>query len=144
MIRLKTQFMVADGSRSRWVERSAATGDLVTIEETEAEAGKPKRGPPGVVFDGATGRGAGVRERSDFVERNRERFAKALAGELNARAAKGTLDRLVVVAPSRTLRAILSGMSEQAQERLKGALAKDLTKTPDHELVRWLGHFEHE
>lgn len=141
--RLQTLFVIADGSRARWVKRSAATGDLVTVNELKADPLRaPPHGPPGVVFDSQTGRGSGLRDRSEPARRGRARFARELAQGLNALASERGMGRLVVIAPARTLREVLDGLSEEAQPKLAGTLAKDLTKVADHDLTPWLNRFE--
>ena len=64
----------------------------------------------------------------------KEKFAGHVARELNQAAAKGAFEELVLVAPPHSLKAIEGGLDTTTRARLVGSLAKDLVKTPDHEL----------
>ena len=137
----RIQFVVADGARARWVRRSETADDFVTINESKAE---PKDGgePQGVVFTGTSGRRANVAERQGAVREHREAFAREVADEINTRAAEGAFERLAIVAPARTLNAITEHLTTAASALLVKTLAKDLSKTPDHEIGTWLRPME--
>jgi protein required for attachment to host cells len=138
---LRTRFVIADGSRARWVSRSERADDFVTMKELKAAsiaAGEPE----GVVFEGGSGQRFNVEEKSDAVRMRHLRFAQEVADAINAEAAEREFDRLAVVAPARVLGAIRQRLSATANARLAKTLAKDLTKTPDHELGAWLRNLE--
>ena len=139
---LRTQFVIADGSRARWVRRSDHANDFVTTRDVEAEE-RPDGEPQGVVFEGSTRQRFSIPESNQAVLEHRARFARQLAEEINAAAAQDQFDRLVVVAPGRTLSEITRRLSQPATTRLARTLTKDLTKTPDHELMTWLRPLEH-
>ena len=138
---LKTQFVVADGARARWVKRSDRANDFVTEREIEAEP-LPSGQPKGVVYESSAGRPFNVEERHDAVRQHHERFACKIAEVINAQAATEPLERLAVVAPSRVLSVINRRLSGVASAKLAKTLAKDLTKVPDHELGTWLRDLE--
>jgi protein required for attachment to host cells len=139
---LKIQFVVADGSRARWVRRSEeAADDFTTTREMKAEhreAGHPQ----GVVFESFGSQRFSVEEADEAVRRHREVFARAVAEEINTEATRNAFERLAIVAPSHTLAAITEHLNAAAKTRLVHTLAKDLGKTPDHELGGWLRHLE--
>lgn len=139
---LKTLFVIADGSRARWVQRSdSANDDFSTSREmksTHHHVGHPQ----GVVFEGSTGQRFGVEEADEAVRRHREAFARDVAEAINLEAAKDAFERLVIVAPTHTLAAITGHLGAPAHARLIKTLAKDLGKTPDHELGDWLRSLE--
>jgi len=141
---LRTQFVIADGARARWVLHSDETHDFVTVRELKSDAGPPAAGPAGVVFENSSGRGSGVRELQDASQRRREHFAVEVAAALDQEAAKDGFQRLALVAPSRMLNAIRERLSGPARAKLAACLAKDLTKVPDHELGPWLRELEFE
>lgn len=139
---LKTQFVIADGARARWVRRSDHANDFVTTEDLKAEE-RAHGEPQGVVFESAARQRFTVPESDHAVKEHRARFAREVADGINAAAVNGGFDRLVVVAPDRTLSEITQHLSTAAKAKLAGTLAKDLTKTPDHDLATWLRPLEH-
>jgi protein required for attachment to host cells len=138
---LKTQFVIADGSRARWVNRSDRADDFVTSMELKAEHVHHGE-PTGVVFESSSGQRFNLEERSQAERRHHIRFAEDVAESINAAAAKGELSRLAIVAGPRMLNAISQRLSVKAKAKLASTLPKDLTKTPDHELGRWLKPLE--
>jgi protein required for attachment to host cells len=138
---LKTQFIIADGSRARWVHRSDRADDFVT--KTEITATERVRGhPQGVIFEGSQGRRFSVAERGGAVRHHRELFAQRIADLINSQASDRALERLAIVAPARQLNAIKERLSTTASAKLAKTLAKDLVRAPDHELGTWLRHLE--
>jgi protein required for attachment to host cells len=138
---LKIQFVVADGSRARWVTRSETADDFKTDSEMHGDK-KAAGHPQGAVFDSSTGRPSAVEPRDDAVRYHDESFAREVADALNTQAAAGAFERLALVAPSHTLNAIAEHLNTGAKAKLINTLAKDLTKTPDHELGHWLRTLE--
>lgn len=134
------QFVIADGSRARWVRRSERAEDFVTVRELKAQPPTPGE-PDGVVF-GPSGQRFNVGEKDAAMQRLRTRFAEDLAEALDAEAGMDPAGRFVVVAPERMLQAIKARLSGPVRSRIVHTLAKDLTKTPDHELGRWLEPLE--
>ena len=137
---LKIQFVVADGARARWVKRSEVADDFVTVRELHAEH-KAGGHPQGVVF-GSEGQRFSVQEGDAAVKKHHEAFARQVADTLNHEAAAGAFERLAIVAPAHTLTAIAEHLNTGAKAKLVNTLAKDLSKTPDHELGQWLRHLE--
>ena len=134
---LKTQFVIADGSRARWVHRTEAN-DFVTERELNAGHGGHKSGGS-VSVHAPSGHTFRVDQRTSAAREVRVRFAHEVADAISAQAAQGAFDRLALVAPPRILSAIRDRMSVGASAKLARTLAKDLTKAPDHELGAWLG-----
>jgi protein required for attachment to host cells len=138
---LKTLFVIADGARARWVRRSETANDFVTLKELAA--GPRTQGhPQGASFDSHTGRPTNIEPRKDIARAQKAQFAAEIADVINADTATDGLDRLVVVAPARVQADIRQRLSGPASAKLAATLAKDLTKTPDHELMGWLSSLE--
>jgi len=139
---LRTQFVIADGGRARWVRRSERADDFVTVKELKADKVEFAGGAPGAVFESSTSRSSGLGEPGKLAKEQGAVFAAELAEALNADAERDAFDRFVLVAPARILSAIGKGLSGPAKARLANSLAKDLTKVPDHELGQWLRPLE--
>lgn len=131
-------FVIADGGHARFV-RPATDNALHTFEAVNSATVHKKdhdlvSDRPGRSFEsGSTGRHAYV-PRTDPHELAKERFAQAVARRVNEDAAADEFNELVVVAPAHMLSELLDGLDLPANVKLLGNLAKDLVKTPDHEL----------
>lgn len=131
---LKTRFVLANGGHAKWLERE--DHHFVTIDEIEAHA-RPSPHPTATVHEshGPGRHGAGER---DLAHQARSDFGSEIARRLNRQAAQGEFQRLALVAPAEVLSAIRHGLLPSVREAVVGELAKDLTKTPVHELGAWL------
>ena len=138
---LKIQFVIADGARARWIRRSENADDFVTSKETTAKSHSSGH-PEGAVSEGTMGRRSIVEKSQGPAGEHREAFAREVADMINAEAAQGAFDRLAIVAPARTLSAITHHLTKVASALLVKTLAKDLSKTPDHEIGAWLRPLE--
>jgi protein required for attachment to host cells len=136
-------FVLADGARARLVQRSADTGAFVTVREIdgggeiEATRAWAKSHPPGRSMESSTGRRAGVGS-EDPYRQVKEAFMATVASAAKEMAA--TREGVVLVAPERLL-PVLRGEFDHGPKVIN-VLAKDLTKTPDHELPNWLNALE--
>lgn len=133
MHRERTHYLIADGGRARWVVRQPGETDLRTVREVQA-SGAHDGAHAGAA--GPTGRSSPPREGA--AERTRRAFAGQAAGLAAEETAAGRCNRLVLVAPSRMLPLIREQLPQTARAKVVGELARDLTKTQDHDLRRWL------
>ena len=92
---------------------------------------------PGRVLDRASGRHSAV-EQSDWHELEEAEFARTVATALNERTAAGDVDKIIIVAPPRTLAELRTSFSETVRGRVIAEHHKDLTKHPVHEIERML------
>jgi protein required for attachment to host cells len=76
---------------------------------------------------------------SDAHREEKRRFADELAELLNTAARMKSYDRLVLVAPAKTLGDLRQALDKEAASKVDGELSKDLTPIPDHELAEHLG-----
>jgi protein required for attachment to host cells len=130
--------VIADGEHVRFVRPAAdnalhseAALDSVTAHKRAADLGSDH---PGASFHTGSSVHHGLAPRHDPHDLEKEKFAHAIAQQLNARAADGAFDELVVVAPSYILNAIRAALDTSTAARVVGTLSKDLVKTPDDEL----------
>lgn len=131
----RTLIVVADGSRARFFEPSEDLRKLVPSEHgemTAAEARRPVRDivtdKPGRGFSSARG---GVRHAfeppHDIHKLQKHNFTVRLAEVLDKACADKQFDRLVLVAPSRSLGELRSVLSARVKKAVSHEVAKDLT-----------------
>lgn len=133
--------MLSPIARARWVRRSGNADDFVTPKEAKADP-RTMGHPEGVVIEGTTGRRFTVEESQGAARQFREALAREVADPINAEAVQGALERLAIVALARTLSAITHHLTKIASGLLAKTLAKNLRKTPDHEIGAWLRPLE--
>lgn len=131
-------FILADGAHARFVKRNRDTGAFLTVRELdgshrlknlrrELRAGPP----PGRSHESGSPARHGV-GREDYARQAKEAFVADVAREAAEFADVG--GAVVVVAPAR----LVSALRDELGAKVAAVLNKDLVKTPDHELGRWL------
>ena len=88
----------------------------------------------GRAFESGSAARHAYRPRTDPHELAKERFTQSVARRINEEFAADAFNELVVVAPSQVLGELTFGLDTTTRSKLMGSLAKDLVKTPDHEL----------
>jgi protein required for attachment to host cells len=134
----RTHYLIADGARARMVTRKPGEQDLSTLTEIAAEREHAHAREGGAVFQRMGPGRSTPGEGSEVINRKRADFAGELAAMLGKEADKGAFDRLVLVAPARMLGLLQDRLPPSAKAKVTGTLARDLTKTPVHDLHRWL------
>ena len=131
-------FVLADGAHARFVKRNAKTGAFVTVRELDGSRKlkslrrELRSGPAaGTSHESSSPTRHGV-GREDYLRQAKEAFVAEVAREAADFAT--AKDALVVVAPAR----LVSALREELGSRVAASLTKDLIKTPDAELGRWL------
>ncbi|MCW3474219.1 host attachment protein [Limobrevibacterium gyesilva] len=130
---------IADGEHARVVAPTAVRHqfatriaiDSVTAHKRAAELGGDR---PGRVFESATTARHAVVPKNDPHELAKRKFVSEVARTLNEHAQQNAFDRLVLVAPSRTLHDLREELGPQAAAKVVGMVAKDLTGVKDNEL----------
>lgn len=141
----KLLFVLADGGRVRFVERSPSNGHFVTFEEIDRTAAlsqlrtELRSSPLARTHASASPRRSAV-GRHDYIRPAKEAFMADVAERAVVLVRERRLDGIFLAAPPQLigpLRACFDGAAPVA-----GAIRKDLTKAPDHELGAWLnaGH----
>lgn len=134
-------FVLADGSRARFLTRRAeAPGYDVIAEYESPEAHLPTRelisDRPGRQQESANAAHHAVESQTDPHRERKQAFAEQIAGRLNAAAAEGAFDELVLYAAPRTLADLRAALDEHSRAKVKAEFPKDLTKIPLAELPR--------
>ncbi len=140
----RSWIVIADGAQARILENQGPGKGLVRLPEEDMQKTLPPSrdiaaDKPGRSHDRmGPGRHA-MEPPTDAHREEKRRFADLLAGHINDAAQKRSYDRLVLVAPPKTLGDLRQALSKEAASKLDGELSKDLTKVPDHELAGHLG-----
>ena len=141
---VKSWIVIADGARARIFANDGPGKGLIPLPaETAEHSHKPSReidaDRPGRTHDRlGPGRHA-MEPPSDAHRTEKRRFAEALAARLNSKGQAGSYDRLILVAPAKTLGDLRSTLSKETLAKVSGELPKDLTHIAEQELPAHLG-----
>lgn len=141
---VRSWIVIADGAQARILENTGPGRGLTPLPaESMRTTLHPSReiytDRPGRTFDSA-GQGRHAKEAPTDPHRDeKRRFAADLADHLNAAALNHSYDRLILVAPPKTLGDLRQALSKEAATKISGELPKDLTPIADGDLPRHLG-----
>ena len=131
-------FLIADGEHARFVVadadnvlRTVRSFDSASAHLASHDLGSDR---PGRDYESATTGSHGEVPRHDPHQLEKTKFAYFVADELGVTAREGAFDRLVLVAPTHCLNDIAGALDAHTATMVIGRLAKDLIRTPDHEL----------
>ena len=136
----KTWYAIADGGRACFVEKNSETGaydtlrefDSAKIHSTTRDLGAER---PGRGHESANSAHHAVEPRTDLHDVEKQRFVAEVAAGLNAAAAEGAFERLVLVAPAHALSELKAALDAATTAKVAGELQKDLAKTPNADLA---------
>ncbi|MGD1879033.1 MAG: host attachment protein [Kiloniellaceae bacterium] len=135
----RSWIVIADGAQARILENTGPGKGLTPLPAEERHQDlRPSRDinadRPGRTHDRmGPGRHA-MEPPSDPHREEKRHFATELAGRLNAAAQKQSYDRLVLVAPAKTLGDLRQALSKEAAAKVEGELSKDLIQIADQDL----------
>lgn len=135
-----TYVVVCDGEKALFF-RNNGFADIPKLElEREVVQDNPpdrEQGSdqPGRAFSSASTHRSAMDE-TDFHQLEQDRFAAQMAEMLKKRALNNEFDRLIVVAPPRTLGEMRKHYHKQVEQRLIGEIGKDLTGHPVVEIEK--------
>lgn len=134
----KLWIVIADGEHARLVapreDRALETKQRFDSEHAHQRDSDLLSDRAGRVHESAAVARHGVALRTDPHDAEKARFAKAIGRWIRDAERRGAFEELVVVAPSHVLADIESEFDRPVAERLRGTLARDLTRVPDDEL----------
>jgi protein required for attachment to host cells len=141
---IRTWIVVADGARARFlVNEGPGKGLREALPEESGAPPPPTRDlgtdRPGRVFESADSSRHAMEPRVDWHRFEKQRFARSVAQVIDRGATERAFDRLVLIAPPRTLGDLRAVLGHASREAVHGEVAKDLTKVPVHDLP---GHLE--
>ncbi len=141
---IRTWILVADGARARFLLNQGpgkgleipAMPELSTGHAPTREVGTDR---PGRVHDRmGPGRHA-MAPRVDWHQFEKSEFARRVATTLNKAAGRNDFDRLVLVAPPKTLGSLRAALDKAAAAKVTAELPKDLTHVSVDVLPNHLG-----
>ena len=149
--RRNLMIVIADGEHVRFVRpgsgrtlRTERTIDSIAAHRRSSDLGSDR---PGASYHSGSTAHHAFLPRHEPHALEREQFADAVAGLIKSGSGADGFDDLVLAAPPRILAAIRKALDPETDARVIGALAKDLVKTPDHELwthfAEWVGPPRH-
>jgi protein required for attachment to host cells len=130
--------VVADGRKMLFFrnEGDAAYPNLV-VERVREQDNPPNRDQatdgPGTSFS-SVGNGRSSYEETDFHQLEEDRFAAETADRLRKRALANDFEKLIIIAPPRTLGELRKHYHKEVSDRLIAELDKDLTGHPVKEI----------
>lgn len=130
--------VVADGRKMLFFrnEGDAAYPNLI-VERVREQDNPPDReqssDAPGSAF-ASNGSGRSSYEETDFHQLEEDRFAAETAERLRKRALNNNFEKLIVIAPPRTLGELRKHYHKEVSGRLIAELDKDLTRHPVREI----------
>lgn len=134
--------VVADGRKMLFFRNEGDAQHLNLVVERVREQDNPSDGEqstdrPGRSFS-SVGPGRSAYEETDFHQLEEDRFAADTAELLRKRALNNDFEKLIVVAPPRTLGELRKHYHKEVAARLTGELDKDLTGHPVPEIEQVL------
>ena len=138
-----TWILVADGARARvLMNRGIGKGLQPAIDGEMAHALPPTRelgtDRPGRTQQRGTGGRHAIQPHVDWHRFEKEKFSREMAALLDAAAERGAFDRLVLIAPPRTLGDLRAALGAKARGKLHAEMDKDLTHVALHDLPGYL------
>ena len=126
-----TAVLVADGRKMLFLRNEGDSEHLNLVVERAEEHADASTADQGTDRPGRTqsqvGPGRNAYEKADFHQIEEDRFAAEAADMLKRRALANEFEKLVVVAPPRTLGELRKHYHKAVSNRLVGELDKDLT-----------------
>lgn len=140
---IRTYILIADGGRARILLSEGRNKPLTEVTGSDLRHdAKPDQDlssdRPGRVHELANVSRHAI-ERDDLHRREKERFAQALAEDLEKRFSNSEYDRLAIAAAPETLGVIRSALSDKVRAVILAEVAKDLTKIPNPQVRLHLG-----
>jgi protein required for attachment to host cells len=138
----KTLYIIADGGRVRYVERTGP-GQFSTFRKfvsahMHAKASELARDRPGRVRESVGTTRHAIAAKIDPRDKVETAFIRAIAEDLREDGTIGGFDNLVLIAPGKLQNVFYASLSPALAARLVKCIDKDLTKVPDGDLYRHL------
>ena len=141
----KTLYLIADGGRVRYVERTGP-GHFNTFRKfvsahIHEKASELLRDHPARVQESATTTRHGIERKINPRDKIEQKFIQEVAADLRDDKTIGGFDNVVIVAPPKLLSVLRESLPQAFVSKLVDSIDKDLTKIPDGDLYRHLPVF---
>lgn len=145
MARTRTWIVVADTSGARLFQQPRPGAALEPAEPAEMTPAPiaDYADRPGRVHERHGDSRHGMEPKTDAQTVQRDAFAGEIADALNRAAEAHAYDALIVAAPPALLGALRKRLADNASDRIKAELDKNLTQSSVHELPAHLQEFLH-
>lgn len=133
--------LVGDGEKALFFRNKGDAAHVNLVVERVLEQNNPATREQGVDQPGrsvAAGSPRSAVEQTDWHQLAEDRFAKDIAEALYRRAHANQFDKLIVVAPPRTLGELRKAFHKEVSDRITGEVPKELTSHPVHEIEKVL------
>jgi protein required for attachment to host cells len=133
-----TLILLADGQKFVLLRNAGSFGKPVLVYEGGGEKENPSTQAQGTDQPGRIAGYAGARsamEQTDFHQLEEDRFAGDVADLLERLAGAGDFEKLIVVAPPRTMANLRTQFGREVSSRIIAEIAKDLTRHPVEEVA---------
>ena len=137
---VRTWILIADAGRARVLQNMGPGKGTTAVDGLASESALPSStneivaDRQGRSFESTGSTRHPMEPRTDPREQMKRSYLEMLADQLDGKLQAGAFDRLVVVAPPQALGILRAAFSDRVKSAVSGELAKDLTKTPDHDL----------
>lgn len=137
---VRTWILIADAGRARVLQNLGPGKGLTPVDGLASESALPGStneivaDRQGRSFESADGSRHPLEPRTDPREQMKRGYLEMLADQLDEKLKAEAFDRLIVVAPPQALGILRSAFTDRVKKAVSGELAKDLTKTPEHDL----------
>jgi len=141
----KTLYIIADGGRGRYVERTGP-GQFGTFRKfvsahMHEKASKLSHDRPGRVHESVGTTRHAIAAKIDPRDKIETAFIRSIADDLREDSSIDGFDNLVFIAPSKLQKVFHDSIPRAIAAKLIKCIGKDLTKVPDGDLYRHLGRF---
>jgi len=137
-----TLVLVGDGRKALFLRNRGGAGHPELVTEAVMEQDNPAtraQGPdrPGR-YSGPDGVSKSAVEETDWHQQAEDRFATEVADALYRKSHDQNFQRLIVVAPPRTLGTMRTAFRKEVAQKITAEIPKDLTSHPVPEIARFL------
>ncbi len=132
--------LVADGKKLLFFRNEGdaeyLTLKVETAEEHQDLPSRERRTDAAGQASSPQGASQSTIEQKDYHQQEEDRFAAHAADLLKSRALSNDFEKLIIVAPARTLGEMRKHYHKEVEQRLAGEIAKDLTNHPVDQIER--------
>jgi len=137
-----TLVLVGDGRKALFLRNRGGAGHPELVTEAVMEQDNPATREQGTDrpgrYSGPDGVSKSAVEETDWHQQAEDRFASEVADALYRKSHDQNFQRLIVVAPPRTLGTMRTAFRKEVAQKITAEIPKDLTSHPVPEIARFL------